>query len=86
MNTNNIPEMIKQYGDKITFMGGIHSGIIDHPDWSQEQIAAEVKRTCEENGKLYFIPSSCQGLPGSSFPGVYEATDVEVEKMTNELF
>ena len=86
MNTNNIPEMIKQYGGKITFMGGIHSGIIDHPEWSQEQIAAEVKRTCEENGKLYFIPSSCQGLPGSSFPGVYEATDVEVEKMTKELF
>ena len=86
MNTNNIPEMIKQYGGKITFMGGIHSGIIDHPEWSQEQIAAEVKRTCEENGKLYFIPSSCQGLPGSSFPGVYEATDVEVDKMTKELF
>jgi hypothetical protein len=86
MNTNNIPEMIKQYGGKITFMGGIHSGIIDHPEWSQEQIAAEVKRTCEENGKLYFIPSSCQGLPGSSFPGVYEATDVEIEKMTKELF
>ncbi|MBC3889992.1 uroporphyrinogen decarboxylase [Acetobacterium paludosum] len=86
MNTNNIPEMIKQYGGKITFMGGIHSGIIDHPDWSQEQIAAEVKRTCEENGKLYFIPSSCQGLPGSSFPGVYEATDVEIDKMTKKLF
>ena len=39
-----------------------------------------------ESGKLYFIPGACQGLPVSSFPGVYEACDEAIEKMTKEMF
>jgi uroporphyrinogen-III decarboxylase len=29
MTTNNVPELIKQYGGKITFMGDVDSGVID---------------------------------------------------------
>lgn len=86
MNTNNIPELIKQYGEKITFMGGLHSGEIDFPEWTQEYIGQHVERACRDCGKLYFIPGASQGLNISSFPGVYEATDAEIDRMTKEMF
>ena len=52
MTTNNIPELIKKYGGKISFMGGIDSAKIDYEGWSKDVIAKEVKRACDENGKL----------------------------------
>jgi len=86
MTTNDIPKMIKEYGEKITFMGGVHSGIIDHPAWSKEQVEEEFSKACHDNGKLYFIPGACQGMGVSSFPGVYEASDEAIDKMTQEMF
>jgi len=86
MNTNNIPELIKQYGDKITFMGGIHSGLVDFPGWTPEIVAEYVRKTCEENGKLYFIPCQTSGLPIESFPGVYQTITQEIDKMSAEMF
>ena len=86
MNTNNIPELIKQYGEKITFMGGIHSGLVDFPTWTPEIVAEYVEKTCQENGKLYFIPSQTSGLPIDSFPGVYETINKEIDKMSDKTF
>jgi uroporphyrinogen-III decarboxylase len=86
MTTNDVPELIKQYGGKITFMGDIDSGVIDFPGWTQENIAEKVETACRRCGKLYFIPGASQGLNVSSFPGVYEATDEEIDKMTKEMF
>ena len=86
MTTNNIPELIQKYGKDITFMGGIDSGVIDREDWSQEVIAREVRRACTECGTKYFIPSASQGLPISTYKGVYEATDAEIDKMSAEMF
>ena len=80
MNTNDIPGMIEKYGKDITFMGGIDSASVDYEGWTREEIAKQVKRTCDENGPLYFIPSLSQGLPISTFPGVYDTTQEEIEK------
>ena len=86
MNTNNVPELIKKYGGKITFMGGIDSASVDRPDWNQEMVAKEVRRACTECGKLYFIPNTTQGLPMSTYPGVYQAVTEEIDKMSKEMF
>jgi uroporphyrinogen-III decarboxylase len=86
MNTNNIPELIKEYGGQISFMGGLHSGEIDFPDWTPEIVMEHVERACKECGKHYFIPNLSQGAPISSFPGVYEATSEAIDKMSAELF
>lgn len=86
MTTNDMPNMIKEYGGQITFMGGVHSGVIDHPDWTKEQVEEEFARACRECGKLYFIPGACQGMGVSSFPGVYEASDEAIDKMSKEMF
>jgi len=86
MTTNNIPELIKKYGGQISFWGGIDSAKIDYEGWTQEVIAREVKRACDENGKLYFIPGASQGLAMSTFPGVYEATSAEIDKYSKVVF
>lgn len=86
MTTNNIPELIQKYGGKISFMGGIDSAKIDYEGWTREVIAKEVKRACDENGKLYFIPSASQGLAMSTFPNVYEVTSEEIDKYSKEVF
>lgn len=86
MTTNNIPELIKKYGGQISFMGGIDSAKIDYEGWTREVIAKEVKRACDENGKVYFIPSASQGLAMSTFPNVYEVTSAEIEKYSKEVF
>lgn len=86
MTTNNIPELIKKYGGKISFMGGIDSAKIDFEGWTQEVVEQEVKKACDACGKLYFIPSASQGLPMSTYPGVYEATTAAIEKYSKEVF
>ncbi|MBU4438128.1 MAG: uroporphyrinogen decarboxylase [Firmicutes bacterium] len=86
MNTNNIPELIKEYGGQISFMGGLHSGEIDFPDWTPEIVMEHVEKACNECGKIYFIPNLSQGAPISSFPGVYEATSEAIDKMSAKLF
>ena len=85
MTTNNIPELIKKYGGQISFMGGIDSGVVDFPGWNQEIVEREVEKACK-NGKIYFIPSLTQGLNISSFPGVYEAVDEAIDKMSKKMF
>jgi hypothetical protein len=86
MTTNNIPELIKKYGDKITFMGGIDSAKVDFPGWDRETIRREVKRACDENGKHFFIPCGSQGLAMSTFPGVYETISEEIDAYSKEIF
>ncbi len=86
MTTNNIPELIKKYGPQITFMGGIDSASVDRPDWTPEMIEKEVRRACGECGKHYFIPGASQGLPMSTFPGVYEAMSAAIDKLSKEVY
>ncbi|UWG95704.1 uroporphyrinogen decarboxylase [Dehalobacter sp. DCM] len=86
MKTNNIPELVKKYEGQITFMGGIHSGEVDFPGWTQENCAKHVEQACRTNGNHSYIPCITQGGPGSAFPGVYDALSKEIDRMSNELF
>jgi len=90
LSTNNIPELVKQYGGKISFMGGIDNGKVDRADWTQELVAEETEKICKEvwnkAGNLYFIPCSTVGGPGSTYPGVYEAISKEIDRISKELF
>jgi hypothetical protein len=85
MSTNNLPELVKKYGPKMTFMGGLDSGIMDKAAWTPELIHREVEKACRGAGKLYFIPCLVQGLNLATFPGVYEATTAEIDKMSGEM-
>lgn len=86
MTTNHISELIRKYGGKISFMGGIDSASVDFPGWTREEVRKQVRRACTEYGKHYYIPSASQGLPVSTFEGVYEALTEEIEAAGKELF
>ncbi len=86
MTTNNTPELIKEYGGKISFMGEIDSGPVDVVDWKPEIIAEHVDKACKRCGKSHFIPCLTQGLNFSSFPGVYEATTDAINQMSKKMF
>lgn len=86
MSVNNLPELIKKYGKDITFMGGVDNGKIDKVGWTQEEIERETDQLCRDCGKLYFIPCTSHGLNFSCIPGVYEAVDDEIDKMSKEMF
>jgi len=86
MTTNETPELIKEFGGKITFMGDIDSGPLDHQDWDAKAIEAHVEKACKRCGKHYFIPCLTQGLGFSSFPGVYDTADTAIDQMTKKMF
>ena len=86
LSCHNIPELIRQYGGQMSFMGGIDEGRIDVPDWTPDMIREEVARACNENGCLSYIPSMCQGLPGSTFPGVHEEVTKAISEMSRMVF
>ncbi|MDW7674663.1 MAG: uroporphyrinogen decarboxylase family protein [Bacillota bacterium] len=86
MTTNNTPELIKEYGGKISFMGHIDSGIVDFPAWTPEICAEAVEKACKDCGKLYFIPCQTMGGPWSLFPGVYDKLNEEIDRMSSEMF
>lgn len=60
-------------------MGDIDSASIDFEGWTEEIVAREADRACRECGKHYFIPSASQGLPVSTYPGVYEELSRQID-------
>ncbi len=86
MESNNVPELIKKYGGKITFMGDIDNKRVDFEGWTQEDARKAVRASCDRCGKKYFIPCITQGGPGSVYPGAYMAMCEEIDKYSEEVF
>lgn len=84
---NNIPELLDKYEGQITFMGEIETKSVDLPNWTPEMVAKEVERaTTKVGARRSFIPCLTAGLGFSHFPGVYDAVDAEIDKMSKKLF
>jgi uroporphyrinogen-III decarboxylase len=86
MESNDLPELIKKYGGKISFMGNIDNKSVDFPGWTQEDARKVVRKACDTCGSKYFIPCITQGGPGSTFPGTYAALCDEIDKYSEEVF
>ncbi|NLM83548.1 MAG: uroporphyrinogen decarboxylase [Clostridiales bacterium] len=87
MKSNDLPELIKKYGGKITFMGGIDNKMVDYPGWTREASTKAVHETLDVlDSPKYFIPCITQGGPGSVYPGVYEVLTEEIDKYNEERF
>jgi len=86
MESNNLPELIKKYGDKITFMGGIDNKSVDFTGWTQEHVRNKVREVCDACGNKYFIPCITQGGPGSLYEGTYMAITEEIDNYSVEKF
>ncbi|MCL2200643.1 MAG: uroporphyrinogen decarboxylase [Oscillospiraceae bacterium] len=87
MASNDVPALIKQYGDKITFMGSIDNKFVDFTGWTQDDVHNVVHRILDEVGDpKYFIPCITQGGPGSLYKGTYKALVDEIDKYNIEKF
>ena len=86
MKTNNVPELIKKYGDKISFMGVIENAFVDHEGWTDEECEKVVRETVADCGMHSFIPCIAQGGPGSVYPGVYLSLAKAIDKVNYEQF
>lgn len=85
ISTNDIPELIRKYGGKISFHGGIDNGRVDRVDWTKEKVEAEVNQVLDACGNMYFIPGLTAGGPGSTYPGVYEAVTEAIEERNKRM-
>ena len=86
MASNDVPELIKKYGDKITFMGAIDNKFVDMPTVTQDDIRDVTKKFCDSCGSKFFIPCITQGGPGSVRPGAYVQLTDEIDKYSEEVF
>ncbi|NLV50393.1 MAG: uroporphyrinogen decarboxylase [Clostridiales bacterium] len=86
LESNNVPELIKKYGGKISFMGDIDNKSVDFEGWTQENCKKVARRAIDRCGNKYFIPCIAQGGPGSVYPGVYQALTDEIDKYSEEVF
>ncbi len=74
MHSNNVPELVKKYGDKITFMGEIDNKFVDFDGWTVEDCEKAAVGAIERVGTMKgFIPCITQGGPGSVYKGTYRA-------------
>ena len=87
MRSNNVPELVREYGNKITFMGDIDNKLVDFTGWTQEDAKKAVRDSIESvNSMTGFIPCITQGGPGSVFPGTYKALYDEILQYNEEQF
>ena len=86
---NNIPELLKTYGGKISFMGGLNNGVYDKPETTPEQFDEGFRAlfdACPENGKHFLIPGLTQGDPGSVYEGINVMCMESIDRMSKEYF
>ncbi len=50
MRVNDIPALIEKYGDKISFMGGLDSTVVDVPNWTPSSSAPRLRRPASRTG------------------------------------
>ena len=86
MESNDVPALVKKYGSKMTFMGGIDNKSVDFPGWTRADVKKKVHEVCDACGINYFIPCITQGGPGSLFEGVYMALIEEIDAYNEEKF
>ena len=82
MINNDMAECLEKYGDKITFLGGIDSQMIDSEGTTEEQIRAEARRAMDAyvgNGRYlpYYIPIKAE---------TFEIFKYEVTKYGADIF
>ena len=86
MRSNNVPELVKKYGDKIAFMGDIDNKLMDFEGWTVEDCRKAARDSMDACGMKSFIPCITQGGPGSVYSGAYKAMCDEIDKYNEEKF
>lgn len=83
---NDLPSLVKQYGGRISFQGGIDNGKFDVEDWSYDKICAHVKQLVQQCGVHYLIPGFTAAGPGTTYDGAYDAATRAINEVSREMF
>ncbi|MDR0468666.1 MAG: uroporphyrinogen decarboxylase [Peptococcaceae bacterium] len=86
VSDNDIPTLIKKYGGKISFHGGLDNGKHDKEDWTVEGLRRDLRNLVEKAGTKFLIPGMTMGGPSSIYPGVYDALSAEINALSKEYF
>ena len=86
MKSNDVPELVKKYGGKISFMGGIDNKCVDFDGWTDADCRKAAQEVCDACGPNYFIPCITQGGPGSVYPGTYASLCKAIDDINKERF
>ena len=87
MHANNVPELVRKYGDKMTFMGEIDNKFVDFDGWTPADCEKAGAEAIGRVGTMkHFIPCISQGGPGSMYPGTYKALWDGIDKYNMEHF
>ena len=86
MESNNVPELLRKYGDKISFMGDIDNKSVDFEGWTQADCDRAAIRAMERCGNKHFIPCITQGGPGSLYKGTYAGLSDAIDRYNKEHF
>jgi len=86
VSENNIPELLRKYGGKISIQGGIDNGKYDVPDWTKEKIQDCLKTLFETAGSRFLIPSFTSGMAGTYYSGAYDAASEAIDYFSKIYF
>ena len=86
MKSNNNPELIAKYGDKITIMGEIDNKQVDFQGWTDADCKNAALTAIERCGEKYFIPCITQGGPGSTVSGTYVSLTKAIDEYNIEKY
>jgi len=86
MHSNDVPELVRKYGGRISFMGAIDNKFVDQEGWTREDCRKAARDALDSCGKNYFLPCITQGGPGSVYPGAYLALCEEIDRYNSERF
>ena len=87
MHSNNVPELVKKYQGKITFMGEIDNKQVDFDGWTQADCEkAALNAIKSVNSLTSFIPCITQGGPGSLYKGTYAGLWDAIDKYNRDTF
>ncbi len=85
MTSNDIADCIEKYGDKIAFMGGLDGADIEKADWTKPWVKEQVQKICKEYGHKSFIPCITQGMPMSTYDGLYDCISECIAGCSEEM-
>ena len=83
MRTNDIRKILDE-NPQISIMGGVDSALVDYEGWTEENTRKVVRESVDKYGGRGYIPCQSQGLNVSTFKGVYESIDKEIDAYSDE--
>lgn len=88
MHSNHVNELVRKYGDKISFMGNIDNKFIDFEGWTREDCRDAIVKCIDGDGlgTKSYIPCITQGGPGSTVSGTYKVLVEELDAYNAKKF